>query len=702
MNEAEIALECYESIAEAMEYYENEHYFAGLVLMNTLLEKYPKQADALSLKGLLMWNLGYKDEGYQFARKGFEYDPKSSACWRSYGYMLTQDSRVKESLEYYKKAAELSEFTDIETTNEYACVQTHLRMYSEALETRKKLLYQLHNEPSFWIGTGVLCYLLDQPEIAAKVFDSYCDTLMETSSEYDQSEVLLFYTDILEKQEKYQDALDHLEKIKDVVKDQRSWKEKQAYLLEKTGNIELAETTYRQLIYENPYDSRYINSLLAVKGYNKDNMRTWARNLLLNLMKSYPRSNTIADISLNYATPDEFSLEVKDIIQKSLRKGVPSLFARLKKYYRDTEKKDTIEEIMLGLVRKLENSGSFDGNAKDSREPPTALLWSLYYIAQHYDFLGDREKALDYIQKAINHTPTIVELYMTQARILKHQGDLETAARVMNRARKLDLQDRFVNSKCTKYMMRAGYIVKAKELFKMFLGKRTNTRKSLLDMQCQWFILEEGLAYLKKENYAKAIDRFLTIDSFYNDFKDNEFGIHSYCLHKNTLRTYVKLLKWEDTLRKHPYYIKAAKGAIKAYLALDAAQKLDATEEGANRRLNSVLQEDGELSDTQDKETKYVETTTPLEDALKFLEPLQRVAPDLLETHALGFEVYLRKEQWHLSRRCLIAMAEINKSHPSFLICKEMFEKTVSSKSMEENALLKKLKNLNLLDVSSL
>ncbi|KAI9022195.1 NMDA receptor-regulated protein 1-domain-containing protein [Phycomyces nitens] len=699
MSQEEIALECYEHLAKAMERYENENYFGGLMVINSLLDKYPKQADALSLKGLLMWNLGYKTEGYTFGKQSLEYDPTSYSSWRWYGHMLTKDSKVEESLEYYKKAAELSEFKDPEAVNEYACVQTHLRMYSEALETRKQYIYQLYDEPSFWIGMGVLCDLIDQPDIAINVFNTYCNTMMETSLEYDRSEVLLFYNSLVEKQERYQDALDHLENYEIMIKDKRSWKEKHAYFLEKTGKSELAESGYRQLINENPHDSRYINSLLTVKGYTKDKRRAQAQELLSILKKEHPRSNTIADIYLNYTSPNEFILEIKEIIQNSLRKGIPSLFARLKKYYKTDQR--TIEEIILDFVHNLKTSKTFDGN-KDSREPPTALLWALYYMAQHYDFLGNREKALDYIQQAIDHTPTVVELYMVQARILKHQGDLETAARVMNRARKLDLQDRFVNSKCAKYMLRAGYITKAKELFKMFLGKRTNTRKNLSDMQCQWFILEEGLAYLKKENYAKAIARFLTIDSFYNDFKDNEFGIHSYCLHKTTLRTYVELLKWEDTIRKHPYYIKAAKGAIQAYLALEAAQKLDATESGSSRKTLSVVQDEQDDEEGESLDTEYKETKTPLEDALVFLQPLQRMAPNLVETHALTFEVYLRKEQWHLARKCLIAIAKIDKSHPSFSNCKEMFERTVLSKSIEDDLLLKKLMNLDLLDVSTI
>lgn len=53
------------------------------------------------------------------------------------------------------------------------------------------------------------------------------------------------------------------------------------------------------------------------------------------------------------------------------------------------------------------------------KEPASALLWAYYYLAQHYDFLGNTEKALSYIDAAIDHTPTLIELFVTKGRIYK-------------------------------------------------------------------------------------------------------------------------------------------------------------------------------------------------------------------------------------------------------------------------------------------
>ena len=41
-------------------------------------------------------------------------------------------------------------------------------------------------------------------------------------------------------------------------------------------------------------------------------------------------------------------------------------------------------------------------------------------LSQHYDFQKNYDIAHQYIEKAIAHTPTLVELYLIKGKILKH------------------------------------------------------------------------------------------------------------------------------------------------------------------------------------------------------------------------------------------------------------------------------------------
>jgi len=55
----------------------------------------------------------------------------------------------------------------------------------------------------------------------------------------------------------------------------------------------------------------------------------------------------------------------------------------------------------------------------DLLEPPTSILWTILFLAQHHDQIGETQKALDLIDEAIAHTPTVVDIYAFRAEIYK-------------------------------------------------------------------------------------------------------------------------------------------------------------------------------------------------------------------------------------------------------------------------------------------
>jgi len=52
-------------------------------------------------------------------------------------------------------------------------------------------------------------------------------------------------------------------------------------------------------------------------------------------------------------------------------------------------------------------------------ESPTSLLWTFSYLAQHFDHVRQTDHALEYINAALEHTMTLIELYVIKARIYK-------------------------------------------------------------------------------------------------------------------------------------------------------------------------------------------------------------------------------------------------------------------------------------------
>ncbi len=174
---------------------------------------------------------------------------------------------------------------------------------------------------------------------------------------------------------------------------------------------------------------------------------------------------------LFFLSGNDFREAIDKYFKRAIHKGVPPLFKEIKCLYEDEAKLKIIEELMLGYVKNLTNSGLFDETnssndetSKCEKEPPTSLLWVFYYLAQHYDYLSETEKALEFINKAIDYTPTLVELYMIKGKIYKHAGNLHEAVRWLDEAQSLDTADRFINYKCSKYMLRANMIKEAEEI----------------------------------------------------------------------------------------------------------------------------------------------------------------------------------------------------------------------------------------------
>lgn len=126
---------------------------------------------------------------------------------------------------------------------------------------------------------------------------------------------------------------------------------------------------------------------------------------VLDLQAKFPGSNALKHARIrNASNTSELSLLLKPYFLESLRKGVPSLFNSVRDMYGAAWRADTIEQTLLQI----------SGHADE----PTVQLWSLYVLSQHYSARGDSRSALACIESAIEHTPTLVELYMQKARVL--------------------------------------------------------------------------------------------------------------------------------------------------------------------------------------------------------------------------------------------------------------------------------------------
>lgn len=47
------------------------------------------------------------------------------------------------------------------------------------------------------------------------------------------------------------------------------------------------------------------------------------------------------------------------------------------------------------------------------------MLWVQYFLAQHFDMIDQQTPSLEYINAAIESTPTLIELFLIKAKIYK-------------------------------------------------------------------------------------------------------------------------------------------------------------------------------------------------------------------------------------------------------------------------------------------
>ncbi|KAI1367885.1 tetratricopeptide [Xylaria arbuscula] len=697
--------------------YEEKQYKRGLKAAEQILKKNPKHGDTLAMKGLIINSLGKTDEAFALAKEALTADMKSHICWHVYGLLYRHQKNFEEAIKAYKFALKL-EPGSAQIQRDLAFLQIQMRDYQGYLQSRTAMLHSKSQLRQNWTALAVAHHLAGELASAEKVLTTYEESVKSppSPSDIEHSEAVLYKNTIIAEMGDYQRALDHLETIAKHNFDRLAILELRAKYLAKLGRKEEAAKAYRALLDRNSEHPEYYNRLADVMGLGDSD--TSARKAIYDeYAQQNPRCDAAKRLPLDFLTGDEFRDAAKIYLKLMLEKGVPSTFANLKHLYADPLKKETLQALAHDYVDTAESPKESEAS-DDLKGKPAGL----YYLAQHYNYHLSRDlaKASEFVEKGLEIVPGNVEFHMTKARIWKHHGNTRKAAEIMDQARNLDLKDRYINTKTAKYQLRNNETAKALKTMALFTRSDApaGPLAELIDMQSIWYLTEDGEASVRNGLIGLALKRFHAVYNIFDVWQEDQFDFHSFSLRKGQICAYVDMIRWEDKLREHPFYTRAALGAIAAYLGIhdsklalsgvngatngtaeDEAEKKKALKK-AKKEAQKAEREAAEQAAKQDPNKpkpapsenakkdddplglKLASTDQPLVEATKFLLPILQFSPKNIDGQVAGFEVYIRREKYLLALRCLNAALAIETANPVVHEQAVRFRKELNSASL--------------------
>lgn len=718
---------------QLLQNYETKEYKKGIKNADTILKSYPSDGQTMAMKGLILTNMDKKEEGWECVRKGLRNDLKSHICWHVYGLLHRADKNYEESMKCYVNALKFDP-DNIVVLRDLAVIQSQLRVLPGLIDTRRAILLRQPEVRGHHTALAVAYSLIHNYTKAAEVLTNFDEKMpIKPKNNVEHSMTTLFHNTVIAKTGDFDKALHHLSMVENQILDKLEILERRASYHIQQGNFEDALTVYERLLDINPDCHRYYIGLDKALQFRSDDGNLVPDAIAkisakyIELQTCYPKSSAVKRLTLNWLHGQAFHDAAEQYIINLLQKGVPSTFVDVKALYRDSEKADVIERLVENYLATLRatTNGKTNGHTTFQKtadayheEPPTSYLWTLYFLAQSYDYRRNLTKASEFIDEALSHTPTLVELHLTKARILKHSGSARLAAEQMNIARELDLQDRFINTKCTKYYLRADQNADATNTIALFVNSTLGggTIGDLQEMQSISFLVEDGLSYSRQGLFGLALKRFDSIKRTLDQWFEDQCDFHQYCFRKGTIDVYLSCMEWENSVYSHHIYKRAAEGAVRALLKIHRKPELkDGPEEQENvdeadkkkekKRIQKIRlrctkdatrvaeKKDGvdmhRKIDPDPLGDKLVATSTPLEDALTYLKPWLRDAPSDSNALKLAVEVYTEKSDFSNALKHLSTL-DSRQAHYQLYRLRSKME---SDQALSENdpALLKSL-----------
>lgn len=598
------------------------------------MKKHPSHGESLALKGLFLSNLNKREEGYECVRAALKINVKSIICWHVYGLLYRADRNYEEALKCYKNALRF-ERENGQLLRDLAVLQLQMRNYSGLVETRHQLLVMRPTIRINWISLAIAYYLdgrMDQAVAVLNVIFQYLppDNTNQRNSSLELQELHYFKSLALEEAGKPKEAITAIDpKVMGAAPmDPIRWYERIASLFVKVGRTEEAEAIWMALFGQNPDSKIALDGIVALKG----------PSVIESLLEKYPNSILLKTrlFSTLVLSREHLKAAIDKYILPMISKGAISAVNILKPLYASEEKRSILNEIFSEIASKAADED--------------AVMHTI--LSQHHSHAGCWEAALRHLQLATSQSSPSADVFYFAAKVHRRMGKMEEAADCMSMASQLDKSDRFLNSKTVKYYLRAGRVDEAKSLACVFVKKGADQLQDLVEMQSMWFAHEMGCALKAKGDLEGALHYFNQIKKHFDDFYDDQFDFHNYVLRKMTVCSYFKMLRYEDLINGHPYFVRSAKQAVECLLALHQGQA------GLLEKMQKISIE----SKTSSKESQY------LIEASGWINRLLNSRSKDPVTHSLAAQLQIAKGESLLALRSIYRLSLLDGSAVKVLL----------------------------------
>ena len=537
-------------------------------LCDRMISKNPKDDQALALKGLNYYFLQKPELGEKILKQALKANFKSPVAWHFYAIFHKEKGNYSQAMKSYNKALNFAP-TNFNIIRDLSYMQLYLRQLDSFVQTCK---LGVENKPGMLINWVTLAFsysLVKDYKSALAALNSVEKLGKETLKKNDIHELKLFNAMIQSKDKKYEEAMNYLIHFKSELIDkpmvydmivQNAIKAKKynigldyctKALNLNPDNINLILYYFIMKINQNDFQPKTYNDLLNIQEnykYLKDMIE-----VLSELKNNYPKSKIIKNLELSFSQNEEFEKKFENYFINQLEITIPSIFINIQFIYKlQPHKIKIIQKILDKYNSNIKSSSKIN----DNLDLPIHVAWIYFYEAQHYLFLSELEEAINYINVAIDITPSVIEFYMVAAKIFKHSYMIDNYILAYDKARMLDVGDRYLNAKTAKIYLRSGDIEKNSELMKEFVSDPL-TEENIKFTETLWYLNECGGAFLIKKNIIRSHYCFKNVINVFLAIIKDQVDFYNFCLRRNMLKDLYHTIVFLNGIAKNKYVIQA-------------------------------------------------------------------------------------------------------------------------------------------------